>query len=514
MEKTVLVKRCQEGDRDALALLYQTYLPPMRKVVAYYIHNSDTVEDILHDGFLIAFTSICSLRNESKVKGWLTTIMKNLSLQYLREKSDHTYVSMSGEEFADDSKELMHEDTSLTLDELNIIIDKLPEGYGKVFRLAVLDGLSHKEIGVLLGIAPNSSSSQLTRAKAMLRRMILQHRAGMLFFVVICSILLLNQKMQRREIESMLMSVADRHTDYGASAVSDSIYEGSLRVADSIVPPAEEPRKEITLTLLQESIADVAVTGDSISAPGANDSAGCGTVRMIPDIIDRGELIARENFTRIPRREVPGWSMSLAYAGGRKLSDLNRYRIPNPDASAADPDGGIEITEKTRHHMPLVIGLYINKPLTSRWSVGTGARYTFLRSEFLYESVEMNRRTVQRIHYIGVPLKFNYRMFTYGGLSLYGHGGGALDIPVSARQTIREYSPSAGNPVVRALRIHAPLQWSVEAGLGIQYHLTPSFSIYAEPSFRYYFNPGTDVRTIRQDKPSEFTVPVGLRITL
>ena len=34
------------------------------------------------------------------------------------------------------------------------MVEKLPEGYSKIFKLAVLEGLSHKEIGKLLNIAP------------------------------------------------------------------------------------------------------------------------------------------------------------------------------------------------------------------------------------------------------------------------------------------------------------------------------------------------------------------------
>lgn len=163
--------------------------------------------------------------------------------------------------------------------------------------------------------------------------------------------------------------------------------------------------------------------------------------------------------------------------------------------------------------MPLVIGLSVNKSLTSRWSVEAGLRYTFLRSDFLSQSKVMDKETIQRIHYIGVPLKFNYRILNYNGFSLYGQGGGALDIPVNGSQSVWQYSPQLGNSTNAKINIHAPLQWSVEGGLGIQYHFTPSFSIYAEPSFKYYFNPGSGINTIRQDKPFEFTIPTGLRLT-
>lgn len=66
------------------------------------------------------------------------------------------------------------------------IVESLPEGYCKVFKLAVLEGLSHKEIGDLLGIAPHSSSSQLFRAKILLKKML----AGYRVFIVLTVLLL------------------------------------------------------------------------------------------------------------------------------------------------------------------------------------------------------------------------------------------------------------------------------------------------------------------------------------
>ena len=191
MDKIQLVKQCQSGDREAFGILYQTYLEPMRGIVTYYVNNPDTVWDILHDGFLIAFASIASLKNAEKVEAWLTSIMKNLSLQYLRDVSSHTSVTMPDTAIADNVSASEDEVRELTWEELDKIIEKLPEGYGKVFRLAVLDGLSHKEIAALLGIAPHSSSSQLTHAKTMLRRMIKQYRMemGLLSLLVLITII-------------------------------------------------------------------------------------------------------------------------------------------------------------------------------------------------------------------------------------------------------------------------------------------------------------------------------------
>ena len=511
MDKVSLVKQCQSGDREAFGILYQTYLAPMRKVVAYYIHNADTLQDVLHDGFLIAFTSIGSLKNGASVEAWLTSIMKNLALQYLKDEANHMSIPMSDTAIADNDVASADNVRELTWEELDKIIDKLPKGYGKVFRLAVIDGLSHKEIAALLGIAPHSSSSQLTHAKAMLRRMITQYRVEMGILSIIGIISLIWHGLFKNREDAQQNPIISKNTDKETPLVTDSIVDANA-TNDSIAPGLKMIYKAIRNSETQKHIAEVTIPTDSIPAI-KNDSISNDTIRVIPNVINREELIAQE-IPPVRQSDNPDWSLSLAYAGSLEQHDLNRYRIPNPELPDVEgPDSEIDVTEKTRHYMPLVIGLSVNKSLTSRWSVETGLRYTFLRSDFLSQSKVMNKETIQRIHYIGVPLKLNYRIITYNGFSLYGQGGGALDIPVNGSQSISEYLPQFGNSTKTTINIHAPLQWSVEGGLGIQYHFTPSFCIYAEPSFKYYFNPGSDIKTIRQDKPFEFTIPIGLRLT-
>ena len=57
MDLDSIVKRCQSGDRDAFEIVYRMYLLPMHEVVAHYVNTPDAVWDILHDGFIIAFSA-------------------------------------------------------------------------------------------------------------------------------------------------------------------------------------------------------------------------------------------------------------------------------------------------------------------------------------------------------------------------------------------------------------------------------------------------------------------------
>lgn len=515
MDIVQLVKRAQSGDREAFGLLYNLYAPSMMKVIEACVHNHDIAQDILHDGFIIAFSALDKLIEPIKFESWLTTVMRNLSLQYLREASKNITVPMT-----DTSGESLYEDTSvdntLSWDELNNIIDKLPDGYGKVFRLAVLDGLSHKEIGDILGIAPHSSSSQLSHAKAMLRRLITEYRVGLGIiglFAVIFSIIMIWLGVNRKDTTTTnLIAKESDSSKTGKTtrkkSVSDTIPVDKLKPVTRIEYHRAEHQRD--------NLAEVKLPEDTMSV--VPDKTGQNIPEdTIPNIhkistVKDNELLADNNVS-IKHNEGNSWSLSLAYSGNMGQNTDSRYRIPidpDPDLPSGAPEE-IEVTEKSRHYMPLTIGLSLNYGLSSRWSVESGIRYTFLRSDFMRESEIEKTEINQRIHYIGIPLKFNYRIFGNNRFSIYGQGGAALDIPVNGTQSIMKWEQGWNKPEFDRTTISVPLQWSIEGGVGLQYHLTPSISIYAEPSFRYYFNPGTDIKTIRQDKPFEFTIPIGIR---
>jgi len=53
------------------------------------------------------------------------------------------------------------------------LVNALPDGYRTIFNLYVFEGLTHREIGDLLGISDNTSKSQLYNAREALKKKIL-----------------------------------------------------------------------------------------------------------------------------------------------------------------------------------------------------------------------------------------------------------------------------------------------------------------------------------------------------
>ena len=76
MEITRLIERCRQGDADALGELYKAYAQQMRGVCRRYISDEQTVEDVLHDAFVIIFTSFDRLRDVSRAEAWMMAITR------------------------------------------------------------------------------------------------------------------------------------------------------------------------------------------------------------------------------------------------------------------------------------------------------------------------------------------------------------------------------------------------------------------------------------------------------
>jgi RNA polymerase sigma-70 factor (ECF subfamily) len=67
---------------------------------------------------------------------------------------------------------------NLSAKEIFDLIVQLPVGYRTVFNLYEIEGMDHKEIAALLGIAEGTSKSQLSKAKLLLQKNLLQNGTG------------------------------------------------------------------------------------------------------------------------------------------------------------------------------------------------------------------------------------------------------------------------------------------------------------------------------------------------
>jgi RNA polymerase sigma-70 factor (ECF subfamily) len=97
--------------------------------------------------------------------------MINECLMFLRKKNAFVVVSEHVAETVALEENVLND---LSAAEIFNLVIQLPAGYRTVFNLYVIEGMNHGEIAGLLGISEGTSKSQLSKAKSLLQKMLMQ----------------------------------------------------------------------------------------------------------------------------------------------------------------------------------------------------------------------------------------------------------------------------------------------------------------------------------------------------
>ena len=170
LEETI--RKCSSGDRKAQTALYNHFSSKMYGVCLRYSKDTTEAEDNLQDGFIRVFTKINQFGFKGSFEGWMRRIMVNTSLEKFR-KSNHLYPveDMMVFESIQNVEETL---SAITADDLMKIIQQLPPRYRMVFNLYAIEGYSHQEIAKLMKITEGTSKSNLSRARVILQKKVIE----------------------------------------------------------------------------------------------------------------------------------------------------------------------------------------------------------------------------------------------------------------------------------------------------------------------------------------------------
>ena len=518
-------------ERQVYSNIYERYSQRLLGICLGYVHDIDVAKDILHDTFIIIFSQIGTLREPEKIEQWMCTIARNLSLKHIEKKKRFSGTDVS------ELKELHEEDAAVTgieaipFEDLIKAIDELPTQYGKVFRLSVLEGLSHQEIGEMLGIAPHSSSSNLARAKQLLRKIINQHWGILITFLMLLFAIFhfTGKEDIPFEYEEELVSVIEEPVTADSTVEIEKPLIAMTEPAEKTTKPVEKTAEAVD----KEEEQTEQEVPDIVEVIENEDHEDIQKNTDIIDPYDTDEFEKDESGKRKGRKVSFSFSVgSHGPAGNDGETQMGNESFPssppgeylpgNPPSEPSGPDSGNDPTEEEdenkdeekdssmkrriasgqrsddsryRHYMPVSFAASLNWEVSERWNIGTGLRYSYLRSDILQNKYVSK----QKIHYLGIPLKASYTFWDSRFINAYVSAGALFEMPLAAH--------------IDGKKIDAPDQWSAGAGIGMQFEITRKLSIYVEPDLYYYFDTGSDIRTIRTDKPFSVTIPVGIRFT-
>ena len=174
-----LIKKAQQGDREALRALLEELGPPVQQWALAHTGDPDAASDLCQEVFIVLLEKISSYRADARFLTWLFTVTRNQALDQGRRKGRHERkmdrfrVELGGAHGTHSQAEQQVDRERLSGLVAGFVRD-LPERQREVFQLSEFQDMSSPEIGTVLGLSAGSVRAALLKARRSLRRKILE----------------------------------------------------------------------------------------------------------------------------------------------------------------------------------------------------------------------------------------------------------------------------------------------------------------------------------------------------
>lgn len=181
MTEKAVIEDVLSGKKESFATLVKDNNQLLYRVGMSYLKDHAEVEDIMQVTYLKAFDNIGRFNHQSSFSTWITRIMINECLMYLR-KRKRRFEFASGDIYSSGAFEIQDStsiESVLTNQEIKAIAEKmllkLPEAYRVVFILREVQELSAKEVAEALGVTEENVNVRLHRGKKLLQKSIIEY---------------------------------------------------------------------------------------------------------------------------------------------------------------------------------------------------------------------------------------------------------------------------------------------------------------------------------------------------
>ncbi|MFM9952012.1 MAG: RNA polymerase sigma factor [Saprospiraceae bacterium] len=172
-----IIEACRHQDRASQKELYQLFYSFALAVAMRYTASAEEAREIVNDVFFRVFTKIDNYNSELPFKAWLNKVAVHSAIDYYR-KYHHAHTAPMAELSDAMGVEVDNSVFSrLSADELRALVQQLPPAYRMAINLYAIEGYNHQEIANMMGITEGTSKSNLFKARAKLKQLMLWQEA-------------------------------------------------------------------------------------------------------------------------------------------------------------------------------------------------------------------------------------------------------------------------------------------------------------------------------------------------
>ena len=156
----LIVLKCRNGDRKAMKLLISKWNPKVVGLAYRFTGDREVSNDIAQECWISILRNIKNLKDTSRFPYWLTRIVRNKSIDWIRkEKRRRTFIESSEPPVATVQPDL--DKTADPVVKLRKHIKKLPHEQRLILTMHYLEGFGLQDIGKILEIPVGTVKSRL-----------------------------------------------------------------------------------------------------------------------------------------------------------------------------------------------------------------------------------------------------------------------------------------------------------------------------------------------------------------
>jgi RNA polymerase sigma-70 factor (ECF subfamily) len=167
-----VIEACQQGDRAAFQLLFETYKDKVFSIAVYSIGDRTVADDVTQQIFLKLFTAIRQFRGDSEFTTWLYRLVVNACLDERRRRRrllpwGETVAMRNPGEKRPQEKQYARLEVA---EAVRAAIGELKPKFRLPILLKYIEGLSYEEIASVMGCSKGTVASRLNRGHSQLAK--------------------------------------------------------------------------------------------------------------------------------------------------------------------------------------------------------------------------------------------------------------------------------------------------------------------------------------------------------
>lgn len=169
-----LTNRLIVSDKEAFDQLFRQLYAPLVRFSFKYTQDKSEACDIVQDAFVKLWQIREDLEPDRSVKSYMFSMVRNLSLNHIRDRS-YESPGLETDEIEHDEQ---HEETMTTLkqkkERLKLVkswIEELPKRQREVLEMSRFEGLDHEEIAYVLQISKRTVNNHVVAAMKNMKKL-------------------------------------------------------------------------------------------------------------------------------------------------------------------------------------------------------------------------------------------------------------------------------------------------------------------------------------------------------